>query len=74
MKNDIEVGQEISKVLQNARWLEKLFREGQEKTLFLALSDIERSANLAQNRLNHLRFKREIPAPIHVPPMEELDE
>lgn len=56
MKNDQTIGSALSMILTKTHWLEKQFREGQERDLFLALSDIERAANLAQNRLNALRY------------------
>jgi hypothetical protein len=57
VKNDHTIGHALSTILEKTHWLEKQFREGQERDLFVALSDIEMAAHLAQKRLNDLRFR-----------------
>ena len=54
--NDIYVNQRCLEVRQLAEQLPVLMRDGKELALFMALSDIERAARQAQDRLNEQRW------------------
>ncbi len=56
IRNDPVISECITKVNTNAGWLNSYFRELREVKLFVALSDIEKAARQAQERLNELKF------------------
>lgn len=61
MTNDLEVSEQCHLVKKLARELPHLLANmpHTEMALFIALSDIERAANKAQNRLNDLVYGRD---------------
>ena len=60
--NDLQLNEYIRELHRSSSRLDYLSREGKEGELFIELSNAERAANLAQNRLNHLKFKRKVAA------------
>ena len=54
--NDAEINQRCILIRRLAESTQVLQRDGKELALFLALSDIERAARDAQERLNEVRF------------------
>ena len=54
--NDPDLNAGCLKVRQLSERLPILQREGQELALFIALSDIEKAAHEAQDRMNKLRY------------------
>jgi hypothetical protein len=60
--NDLQLNEYVRELHRASSRLDYLTREGKEGELFIELSNAERAANLAQNRLNHLKFKRKVAA------------
>lgn len=56
--NDLEVNEHCLKISQLADKLKVMQRDGQERALFLALSDIQRASEKAQWRMNDLMYGR----------------
>lgn len=54
--NDTEVNEHCMRARLLAETLPILQRNGNELALFIALSDIEKAAHAAQNRLNQIRY------------------
>ena len=61
MTNDLEISEQCHVVKKLARKLDHLLANmpHTEMALFMALSDIERAANKAENRLNDLMYGRD---------------
>ena len=61
MTNDLEISEQCHVVISVARKLNHLLANmpHTEMALFMALSDIERAANKAENRLNDLMYGRD---------------
>ena len=55
--NDIDLNVLIVALHREAERLNLLMRDGKERDLFIALSDIEFASRQAQQRLNDLRYR-----------------
>lgn len=64
--NDLEISEQCHVVILVARKLNHLLANmpHTEMQLFMALSDIERAANKAENRLNDLMYGRSFKPPV----------
>ena len=56
--NDLELTTCMQKLFLPFRQLEILMRDGREMDLFIALSDIDKAARQAQDRLTAMRFSK----------------
>ncbi len=63
---DLEVVTELVKIRGLSRKLCEITASGNEMQLFILLSDIERAANRAQNRMNDLLYGKGFKPPVEM--------
>lgn len=56
--NDLYINERCTLIRRQAEELQKLMRDGRERDLFIALSNIEREARQAQEHLNEALYRK----------------